>query len=191
MDALAEAGFEEIELMVTRDPATQDPDLPLKLAEERGLKIASIHGPFLVITKTVWGMEPIEKIKRGVEMCRVVGATSYVVHPPYLWERDYARWIVNESEAFSKESGVTVTVETMYPKWVAGRKARAYRWLKPQALVDAAPYVALDTSHLTVSRGHHRRLRDPGPQAHSHPSLEQQRRRQRRTSRGGTGHPSS
>lgn len=152
MDALAEAGFKDIELMVTRDPATQEPDLPLKLATERGLRIASIHGPFLVITKSVWGMEPIEKIRRGAEMCKAVGATSYVVHPPYLWERDYARWVTEEAEEFSAEHGVTVVVETMYPKWVAGRRIRAYRWLEPQALVDASPHVALDTSHLTVSR---------------------------------------
>src|SRR5687768_17289093 len=90
MDALAEAGFTDIELMVTRDPRTQEPDLPLKLAEERGLKIASIHAPFLVITKSVWGLDPVEKIRRGAEFCRAVGADSMIVHPPYLWERDYA-----------------------------------------------------------------------------------------------------
>lgn len=152
MDALAEAGFQEIELMVTRDPATQEPDIPAELARERGLKIASIHGPFLVITKTVWGMDPIEKIRRGVEMCKAVGATSYIVHPPYLWERDYATWIKEESAGYSAEHGVTVAVETMYPKWVAGRKVRAYRWLKPSSLAAAAPHTALDTSHLTVAR---------------------------------------
>jgi sugar phosphate isomerase/epimerase len=97
-------------------------------------------------------MEPIEKIRRGIEMCKEVGATSYVVHPPYLWERDYARWIGDEAEAFSAEHGVTVAVETMYPKWVAGRRARAYRWLEPGALFDASPHVALDTSHLAVAR---------------------------------------
>lgn len=152
MDALAEAGFTEIEVMVTRDPRTQEPDLPLKLAEERGLKIASIHGPFLVITKTVWGPDPIQKIKRGVEMCRAVGAESLIVHPPYLWERRYAAWVVNESEAFREETGVTVAVETMYPRWIAGRRVRAYRWLEPQELVANCPVVALDTCHVTVAR---------------------------------------
>jgi sugar phosphate isomerase/epimerase len=152
MDALADAGFQEIEVMVTRDPVTQKPDIPLKLAEERGLKIASVHAPFLVITKTVWGLDPIGKIKRGAEYCRAVGADSMIVHPPYLWERDFASWCTNEAEAFTAETGVKVAVETMYPKWVAGRKVRAYRWLDPQALVDACHHVALDTSHLTVSR---------------------------------------
>ena len=152
LDLVAEAGFVEVELMVTRDPATQEPDLPRRLADDRGLRIASVHGPFLVITKSVWGMDPLGKIRRGVEFCRAVGASSLIVHPPYLWEGEYARWVREECDAFCAEHGVEVVVETMYPKWVAGRRMRAYRWLEPAALVDAAPYVAIDTSHLTVSR---------------------------------------
>jgi sugar phosphate isomerase/epimerase len=152
MDALADAGFTDIELMVTRDPRTQEPELPLKLAEERGLKIASIHAPFLVITKSVWGLDPIGKIKRGADFCRAVGADSMIVHPPYLWERDYAAWLMNEAAAFSAETGVSVAVETMYPKWVAGRRMRAYRWLEAKALYEACHTVAMDTSHVTVAR---------------------------------------
>ena len=151
-DLLAEAGFSDIELMVTRDRRTQDPEIPLRLAQERGLNIASVHGPFLAITKTVWGPDPMGKIHRGVEMCRAVGASTYVVHPPFMWERAFARWITDRSAAFSKEQGVAVAVETMYPVWVAGRKMRAYRWLDPAALARAAPIVAIDTSHLTVAR---------------------------------------
>ena len=152
MDSLAEAGFKDIELMVTRDPRTQVPEIPLRLAEERGLHIASIHGPFLVITKSVWGLDPIEKIRRGIEMCGEVGADQLIVHPPYLWERNYANWVAEEAEASEAETGIKVAVETMYPKWVAGRRVRAYRWLEPKALALACHRVALDTSHLAVSR---------------------------------------
>jgi sugar phosphate isomerase/epimerase len=152
MGALAEAGFTEIELMVTRDPTTQKASLPAELAAEHGLTIAAVHAPFLVITKNVWGLDPIGKIERGAEMCRELGATTMIVHPPYLWERDYAAWCTNEAEAFTEETGVEVAVETMYPKWMAGRRIRAYRWLEPEALVAACHHVALDTSHLTVSR---------------------------------------
>jgi sugar phosphate isomerase/epimerase len=111
-----------------------------------------VHGPFLVITKTVWGQDPIQKIKRGAEFCREVGADSMIVHPPYLWERDYARWLNEEAQAFSSETGVTVAVETMYPRWVAGRRMRAYRWLEAKALYEACHLVAMDTSHVTVAR---------------------------------------
>ena len=151
-DALSEAGFVEIELMVTRDPRTQEPELPARLAAERGLKIASVHGPFLVFTKSVWGMDPIEKIERGVEMCTALGARSLIVHPPYLWENGYARWISDECAGYSQEHGVTVAVETMYPRWVAGRRLRGHRWLEPEELVRYCPSVVMDTSHLTVAR---------------------------------------
>jgi len=153
LDALAEAGFTEIELMVTRDPQTQEPDLPAKLAAERGIRIASIHGPFLALTKTVWGVDPIEKITRGTEMCRAMGCDVMVVHPPFLWEREYARWLTHEAAAHTEETGITVAVETMYPKWVAGRKLRAYRWLDPNDLYESCHHVAMDTSHVTVARG--------------------------------------
>ena len=152
MDSLAEAGFKDIELMVTRDPRTHSAEVPLRLAEERGLHIRSIHGPFLVITKNVWGLDPIGKIERGIEMCKAVGADQLIVHPPYLWEREYARWVAEDAEASEEETGIKVAVETMYPKWVAGRRVRAYRWLEPKALFLACHRVALDTSHLAVSR---------------------------------------
>lgn len=152
MDALAEAGFKEIELMVTRDPRTQEPDIPKRLADERGLRIASIHAPFLVITKSVWGLDPIQKIRRGTEMCRALECESMIVHPPYLWERGYARWLINEAAEHTAESGISVAVETMYPKWVAGRRLRAYRWLEPEDLLRSCHEVAMDTSHVTVAR---------------------------------------
>jgi sugar phosphate isomerase/epimerase len=152
MDSVAEAGFVEIELMITRDPQTQDAEIVKRHADARGLRVSSIHGPFLVITKSVWGMDPLGKVHRGIEMCRALGAGTYVVHPPYLWEREFASWIREESAGYSIDNGVTVAVETMYPKWVAGRRLRAYRWLEPAALAHAAPHVVMDTSHLAVTR---------------------------------------
>lgn len=152
MDALAEAGFKEIELMVTRDPRTQSAAIPRRLADERGLRIASIHAPFLVITKSVWGLDPIGKVRRGTEMCREMECDSMIVHPPYLWERQYAKWLTHEAEEHTAETGVSVAVETMYPRWVAGRRLRAYRWLEPEDLFSSCHEVALDTSHVTVAR---------------------------------------
>ncbi len=152
LDILAEAGFQEIELMITRDPSTQDPELPGRLAKERNLRIASVHAPFLVITKTVWGTDPLGKIRRGAEFCSALGCDSMIVHPPYLWERGYARWLGNECSDFMQEAGVTIAVETMYPRWVAGRRLRAYRWLDARDLYRAAPKLAMDTSHVTVAR---------------------------------------
>lgn len=149
-DAIAEAGFEGVELMVTRDPRTQEPGLPGRLAEERGLRIAAVHAPFLLVTRSVWGLSPIEKIQRGTAMCAALGAGVLVVHPPLLWERRYASWLKDEVEELSLSGGVTVAVETMYPAKIRGRSIRGYRWLDPPALERAAPHVVLDTSHVAM-----------------------------------------
>lgn len=152
LDIVAEAGFTAIELMVTRDPSTHEPELPGRLAAERGLRIDSVHAPFLAITRTVWGIDPIGKISRGLEMCRELGASVMVVHPPFLWERAYARWLLEEARDTESSTGVRVAVETMYPRWVAGRRLRAYRWHTPALLRDAVASAVIDTSHLAVSR---------------------------------------
>jgi sugar phosphate isomerase/epimerase len=40
----------------------------------------------------------------------------------------------------------------MYPKWVRGRRLRAYRFLDPRDLFAACHHLVLDTSHLCVAR---------------------------------------
>jgi sugar phosphate isomerase/epimerase len=149
LDAVAEAGFSSVELMVTRDPRTQEPEPVTRLTAERGLAVAAVHAPFLVLTRGVWGFNPQVKTQRGVEMCRALGATTLIVHPPLVWEQSYARWLVSDAACFE---GVTVAVENMYPTWVAGRALRGYRWTNPRDLAAAAHYVALDLSHLAVAR---------------------------------------
>ncbi|MBA2272411.1 MAG: sugar phosphate isomerase/epimerase [Actinobacteria bacterium] len=153
LDVIAEAGFTQIELMVTRDPSTQSPELPRRLAEERGLRIAALHAPFLIVTRSVWGWDPIEKIRRGAEMSAAVGATTMVVHPPLLWEAGYGRWVREEMEGFALGAGIEIAVETMYPAKVGSRSVAGYRWIKPELLARAASRVVLDTSHVAVA-GH-------------------------------------
>ncbi|MDQ3785017.1 MAG: sugar phosphate isomerase/epimerase [Actinomycetota bacterium] len=153
LDVIAEAGFTHIELMVTRDPSTQSSEQPRRLAEERGLRIGALHAPFLIVTRTVWGWDPVEKIRRGAEMAAELGATTMVVHPPLLWETGYGRWIREEMEGFAGGTGIEIAVETMYPAKVGSRSLAGYRWIKPELLAKAAPRVVLDTSHVAVA-GH-------------------------------------
>ena len=153
LDVIAKAGFAHIELMVTRDPSTQTPELPRRLAEERGLHIAALHAPFLIVTRNVWSWDPIEKVKRGAEMTAALGATAMVVHPPLLWESAYGRWIRDEMEELALDAGIEIAVETMYPARIGSRSLAGYRWIKPELLIRAAPRVALDTSHVAVA-GH-------------------------------------
>ena len=148
LDLVAEAGFEAVELMITRDPKTQDPETVGRLARERSLRVDSVHGPFLALTRTVWGLEARTKVRRGIEFCRTLGAGTLVVHPPLLWERDYASWLSRSSVS----ADPVVAVETMYPKWVAGRRVRAYRWVEPVRLARFCPAVVMDTSHVALAR---------------------------------------
>jgi sugar phosphate isomerase/epimerase len=149
LDLVAEAGFEAVELMVTRDPKTHDPETVARLAAERSLSVAAVHGPFLVLTRTVWGLGGVGKVARGLEFCRALGASTLVVHPPLLWEDDYARWL---ERSLASPRGPVVAVETMYPRWVAGQRLRAYRWVDPARLVRSASALVLDTSHVAVAR---------------------------------------
>ena len=148
LDLVAEAGFEAIELMITRDPKTHDAETVERLTRERSLQVSSIHGPFLVLTRNVWGLEAGGKIRRGLEMCRALGAETLVVHPPLLWELDYARWL---GKSVRGDDDAVVAVETMYPKWVAGRRLRAYRWIEPTRLLESSPTVVMDTSHVALA----------------------------------------
>jgi sugar phosphate isomerase/epimerase len=151
-DAAAEAGFTELELMVTRDPATQGADAPARLARERGMRIAAVHGPFLTLTRGVWSPDPLAKIRRGVEMCRALESDSFIVHPPFVWERSYARWLEHDAPGFVADTGVVVAVETMYPIWLGGRRLKAYQWVEPLELARSAHHVVMDTSHVAVAR---------------------------------------
>jgi sugar phosphate isomerase/epimerase len=149
LDAVVEAGFSSIELMVTRDVKTQEPEHVARLTSERGLRVASVHAPFLVLTRAVWGLNPITKTLRGAGMCKALGASTLIVHPPLAWEQSYARWLASGD---AKSGEVTIAVENMYPRWVAGRALRGYRWTNPRDLEAAAHHVALDLSHLAVAR---------------------------------------
>jgi sugar phosphate isomerase/epimerase len=149
LDLIAEAGFTSIELMITRDPRTQEPESCLELVAQRGLRVAAVHGPFLMLNRSVWGLRAESKIERGIELCRTLGVVTYVVHPPYPFEASFARWLAH-TEGHPQD--VKVAVETMYPKWAAGRRLQAYRWLKPHELVAYSPWVVMDTSHLGLAR---------------------------------------
>jgi len=71
---IAEAGFVGVEVMVTRDPATQRARVLRELSRQHGLAIRAIHAPFLLMTRTVWGTDPIGKMVRvGAERFEVVG----------------------------------------------------------------------------------------------------------------------
>jgi sugar phosphate isomerase/epimerase len=149
--AIADAGFDAVEVMVTQDPATQHPDRLAELAREFGLRVEAIHAPFLLVTRRVWGPDPITKIDRAIELAGGVGASLVVVHPPFRWQRDYRRWIAGRLRDVTTESGVTVAVENMFPLRLPGAPSMRFHSESARADTEGTPHLVLDTSHAAVS----------------------------------------
>jgi sugar phosphate isomerase/epimerase len=146
----AEGGYAGVEVMVTRDPASQDPARMRRLADRFGLAIGALHAPCLLVTRTVWGLDPVGKIDRAVAVAEEAGVPLVVVHPPYRWQRRYRRWLDEELPRRSAASGVTVAVENMFPVHVAGRPLTFHANQDLDAL-EGLPDLVLDTSHAAVA----------------------------------------
>ena len=147
---LAEAGYDGAELMVTQDPSTQDPHRVADTAAREGIAVPVVHGPFLLVTRRVFGTDPVTKARRSLELAAGVGADLMIVHPPYRWQRGFHRWLERASEREAAALGTRVGVENLYPVTVAGRPVRFHRYTDPDHL---APFrhVVLDTSHFGVA----------------------------------------
>lgn len=161
---LAETGFQGVEIMVTKDPATQEARSIRSLASEHGLRVEAIHAPFLLMTRNVWGTEPVGKIYRAIELAEKVEAPIVVVHPPYRWQTSYRRWLDDRLPGLEERTGVRVAVENMFPVRVRGRKLATFHAKQELADLEGFPDVVLDTSHAAVAGldllETHRRLRD-------------------------------
>ncbi|WP_051973178.1 sugar phosphate isomerase/epimerase [Cryobacterium sp. MLB-32] len=145
-----EAGFDGIEVMVTRDEGTQDAASLLQLSRRYSLPILSIHAPVLLLTHFVWGRDPHVKLERSAQLARDVGASTVVVHPPFRWQAGYAENFLDLVRDISTETGVDIAVENMFPWSFAGKGFKAYSpsWDTTTMDCDA---VTLDFSHCALS----------------------------------------
>ena len=148
---VAAAGFDAVEVMVTQDPTTQEPHLLNQVAGEFGLRIEAIHAPFLLITRRVFGTDPVTKIYRSVHLAEETGAPLVVVHPPYRWQLRYRRWIERDLAEFSARTGVTIAVENMFPVRPIGERGVTFHASQELEDLDSYPYLVLDTSHAAVA----------------------------------------
>jgi sugar phosphate isomerase/epimerase len=146
----ARLGYDAVEVMVWTDPVSQDPDALKRLSDHHGLPIVSIHAPTLLLTQRVWGTDPWPKLRRSCEVALAVGARTVVVHPPFRWQRDYAREFVIGVAELESEYGVWLAVENMFPWRARSREILAYL---PHWDPVGQPYehVTLDLSHTATS----------------------------------------
>jgi sugar phosphate isomerase/epimerase len=147
----AEAGYLGVEVMVTKDPESQDPSRIRALAGGFGLTVGALHAPCLLLTRKVWGKDPIGKIDRSVEAAADADIPVVVVHPPYRWQRAFRRWLVEDLPGLEERTGVAVAVENMFPVRVGGRDVTFHSNQDLEAL-DGLPHLVLDTSHAAVAR---------------------------------------
>ncbi|MEZ0577804.1 sugar phosphate isomerase/epimerase family protein [Nocardioides sp. MH1] len=124
----AEVGYEAVEVMVGIDALSQQSSAILQLIDHHQLPVSAVHAPCLLFTQAVWGLEPWGKLERSAEMASAVGAEVVVVHPPFRWQRDYARDFVNGIAALEESTGIAFAVENMYP-WRASAKRQLEMYL--------------------------------------------------------------
>ncbi len=150
LEVVADAGFDGAELMVTQDPATQDPDRVQAAAAATGMPVPVVHGPFLLLTRRVFDTDLVVKARRSLELASGIGADLMIVHPPFRWQRDFHRWLLDGGDAEAAELGTRVGVENLYPVAMRGRPVRFHRYTEPTHL---APFrhVVFDTSHFGVT----------------------------------------
>jgi sugar phosphate isomerase/epimerase len=144
-------GYDGVEVMVWTDPVSQDAEALRQLSDHYGVPVLAVHAPCLLITQRVWGTEPWVKLERARAAAEKLGAKTVVVHPPFRWQRDYARGFRQGVDRMAGETAVRFAVENMFPLRIRGREVSAYA---PDWDPTTEPHRAytLDLSHTAVSQ---------------------------------------
>ena len=143
-------GYDAVEVMIGIDPVSQDLDAIRHLCDYHQIPVCAVHAPCLLITQRVWGTEPWDKLKRSAAMAQALGAGTVVVHPPFRWQRDYARGFVDGIRQLEEDTGVAFAVENMYPWRASKRELQAYAPGWDPVDQDYAN-VTLDLSHCATA----------------------------------------
>ena len=145
-------GYDGVELMVSGDPLSQDTATINRLVDYHQTPVLSVHSPCLLISQRVWGTEPWAKLMRSQIAAERLGAKVVVTHPPFRWQRSYAKGFVEGIERMHDETDIVFAVENMFPqRGPSGVEIATYSpsW----SLRDADyPNITLDVSHAAVAR---------------------------------------
>src|SRR4051812_41264049 len=137
-EVAAKLGYDGVEVMVWTDPVSQDAYALQRLSQHYQVPILAIHAPCLIITQRVWTTDPWTKLQKAQFAAELLGAQTVVVHPPFRWQRDYARGFREGVRRLANETDIRFAVENMFPLRVRGREVSAYQ---PSGAVSAAdPY---------------------------------------------------
>ncbi|MBF8186557.1 sugar phosphate isomerase/epimerase [Nonomuraea sp. K274] len=146
----ARLGYDGVEIMVGADPVSQDIDVIERLSEHYQVPVLAIHAPCLLVTQRVWGRDPWAKLVKAQKAAERLGASTVVVHPPFRWQRDYARDFETGLGRMRDETSVKFAVENMFPLRARGNDVVPYSpsW---DPVDHDFPHTTLDLSHTAVS----------------------------------------
>lgn len=148
----ATLGYDGVEVMVWTDAVSQDASALQGLVKHYGVPVLSVHAPCLLVTQRVWSNDPMERLRRAVELAETLEATTVVVHPPFTWQRDYARAFADRLDKLAdRHSGIRIAVENMYPVRMARRTFVPYSPGWDPTETGYSSYT-LDVSHCAASR---------------------------------------
>jgi sugar phosphate isomerase/epimerase len=147
----ARLGYDGVEVMVWTDPVSQDIEALRRLSDYHGIEVLAIHAPCLIITQRVWGADPWAKLVRARDAAETLGSSTVVVHPPFRWQREYARDFVAGIQRMADETDVRFAVENMFPLRARGRAVVPYSPDYDPSEEDFRHFT-LDLSHTSVAR---------------------------------------
>ena len=148
----ATLGYDGLEVMVWTDAVSQDADALQVLSRHYDMPVRSVHAPCLLVTQRVWSPDPWERLSRAAQLAETLGAPTVVVHPPFSWQRDYAKnFAPGLAKVQARHPEITFAVENMFPVKMAGRWFTPYTpgWDPTQTGFDA---YTLDLSHCAAAR---------------------------------------
>jgi sugar phosphate isomerase/epimerase len=152
-EVAATLGYDGIEVMVWTDAVSQDAGALKGLTEHYGVPVRSVHAPCLLVTQRVWSPNPWERLRRAAQLAEEMEATTVVVHPPFAWQRDYAKDFAGGlAKVQASHPGIKFAIENMYPVRVGRKEFVPYApgWDPTVAGFDA---YTLDVSHCAAARG--------------------------------------
>jgi len=146
----ARLGYDGVEVMVYNDPVSQDATVLSSLRDYHQVPIVAVHAPSLLLTQGVWGRDPWEKLRRSRDLAERVGARVVVVHPPFRWQREYARGFEEGLAELAGQTEVIFAVENMYPLRAGGNEVVTYAPHWDPSTLDVS-HCTLDLSHTAAS----------------------------------------
>jgi sugar phosphate isomerase/epimerase len=149
---IADCGYSGVEVLVTGDPASQDPALMRASADRHGLRIGALHDPSLLFTRWVWGTDRVKKIERAIDVATRAEVPLVVTHPPYRWQRETRAWFRDELPRLEERSGIVVGIENMYPLFHVGFHPLMLHADQDLDELEGIAHLVLDTSHAAVAK---------------------------------------